>query len=135
MQLKEQGVIHTNIELSEYADWDMFRSAYDWLVVQMVKRIGTPPSGVAYPFWAWHTMDWKHKKPDLRSMEFRGYSVPCVCLELEIPDNQVLLNDEENWNTILNRGYLGDATSDAEFDAEMAWFDTLPVEKQQLVQH
>lgn len=132
-QLKKQGVIHTNIELSEYADWDRFRSAYDWLVVQMIKRIGIPPRGVTYPFWAWHTLDWKHQKPDLRSIEFRGCSVPSVCLELEIPDNQLLLSDEESWHFILHRSYLGDATSDAEYDAEMAWFEALPAEKRKLV--
>jgi hypothetical protein len=40
--------------------------AYKWMVTQMEKRIGAKPEGVTYPVWAWHTQEYKHKKPDFR---------------------------------------------------------------------
>lgn len=107
-----------------------FSSAYDWMAEQMRARIGEPPPGVQYPIWAWHTLSWEHKQPDLRRIEFRGYKKPMVCLEIEIPDSHVLLSDEEAWHSILNDGYLGCSKNEAEYEAEAAWFDSLPEEQQ-----
>ena len=47
-----------------------FGPAYDWLARQMAIRVAPPPEGVHYPFWAWHTIEWKHQKLDLRCTEF-----------------------------------------------------------------
>lgn len=52
-----------------------FKNAYDWLVVKMEERI-SKLNGVNYPVWAWHTRDWKHKKPDLRE----SGNIDCIIL-------------------------------------------------------
>ncbi len=42
------------------------RRNYEWLISQMIKRIGPPPEGVVYPVWAWYKQNGKRKKTDLR---------------------------------------------------------------------
>ncbi|WP_125705668.1 DUF3841 domain-containing protein [Lacticaseibacillus daqingensis] len=128
-QLRQEGVIYAEFARSPYADWDDFHQAYDWLVAQMRMRVGAPPAGVTYLIWAWHTLNWQHKKPDLRAAEFRNYSDPSVCLELELPDSQVLLSDQENWHAVLNQWYVGDAKNEAVMTAEDAWLDARSVEE------
>jgi len=44
---------------------EQFVSAYDWLVLQMEKRIGPKPQNVFYPVWAWYQFG-NNRKPDLR---------------------------------------------------------------------
>ena len=98
--------------------------SYIWLVSEMEKRIGKRPNGVELPIWAWHTTYWKHNKPDLRHLEFKC-SKPCLLMEIEIPDNQVVLTDFDAWHFVLNRWYLGESTCEDEYDKEQAWLDTL----------
>ena len=131
--LVAKKVIHCEPSKSELiTEWG-FDKPYKWLVEQMKTRIGQPPIGVEYPIWAWHTFDWKNKKPDLRNGVFRGYEGPQVCIELEIPDEKVLLSDESAWHIVLNNGFFGDATNDEEFDKEYEWFDNLPIEEQERI--
>ena len=64
------------------------KPAYDWLVSQMIERVGNPPEGVTYPVWAWYAQKAKHKKPDLRSERWcygKG-GERFVCLEIEVSD-------------------------------------------------
>ena len=72
-----------------------------------------------------------HQKPDLRRIEFRTCPGPQVCIELEIPDQDVLLSDEERWHIVLNDGYYGDAKTEVEMDKEDAWFKGLPQDEQE----
>ena len=105
-----------------------FKDSYDWLVKEMYKRVGSAPSGVSYPVWAWYSRDWKHKKPDLRNA---GYDTPgtrCVCIELEIPDNEVLLSDYDLWHYVLNKWWIDDSTCEEEWDRNQDWFDSLSVD-------
>jgi hypothetical protein len=111
-------VLHCDPKKSVLVTECGFGPAYDWLAEQMIKRVGPPPAGVKYPFWAWHTVEWQHKKPDLRRMEFRGYSEDQVCIELEVPDRDVLLGNEDMWHLVLNDGYYGDCANEQEFEAE-----------------
>lgn len=102
-----------------------FKNAYDWLVVKMKERIGKP-MGVNYPVWAWHTRDWKHKKPDLRESGYETKGMECVCIEIEIPDNQVVLSDFTAWHFVLNKSYLNQKCYSEEiFDRDQAWLDSL----------
>ena len=50
---------------------------YRWMAAQMARRIGPPPDGVTFPVWAWHTMYWEHRRPDMRRAEFRTLNRPC----------------------------------------------------------
>ena len=132
--LLEQGTLHCDPTQEGFLGLDIkeFRVAYDWLVEQMRSRIGHPPQCVTYPFWAWALIDGVSKKPDLRRMEFNNYIGENVVLELEIPDSDVLLSDEENWHYVLNNSYLHDVHGDEEtWDRVDAWFDDLPPNEQE----
>lgn len=63
----EKGVPKQSNWVTEFG----FGLAYDWIVEQMCKRIGPPPPSIRYPIWGWHTIEWKHAKPDLRRSEFQ----------------------------------------------------------------
>lgn len=81
-----------------------FTKAYDWLVARMNLQIGSPRDGVKYPVWAWYAQGSGHKKPDLRRERWSNGSdgKKMVCMELEVPDEQVVLSDFDNWHAILN---------------------------------
>ena len=81
-----------------------FENAYLWLAQQMREKIGNPPDGIKFPVWAWHTQNWKHKKPDLRYERFHygNKGEKWACIEIEVPDNQVLLSDFDLWHCVLN---------------------------------
>lgn len=89
-----------------------FRERYKWLCDEMIKKIGKPPKGVKYPVWGWHTRNFKHKQPDLRNAGYSYRGDKMVCIELEIPDNQVVLSDFDNWHFVLNNLYLDINCSD-----------------------
>lgn len=86
-----------------YVDPD-FKNAYDWLVGEMVKRIGPQPEGVRYPVWAMHTWYGKREKPDFRSLrwEWCEKGKTFICLEIDIPDDKVVLSDYDYWHSVLN---------------------------------
>ena len=137
--LIKKGIFTCDPLKSTMIEFEDFKRAYEWLTAQMVKRIGSPPAGVSFPIWAWHTTYWKHQKPDLRRSEFRNYSKPMVCLEIEKPDKDVLLSDEENWHLVLNDSYIADSEEDfdnfynhpSEIEKELSWekiFDVSPFE-------
>ena len=112
-----------------------FREAYDWLVHEMNLRIGGPPDGVRYPVWAWYILDNAHKKPDLRKERW-GYGrggEQYVCIEIEIPDNQVLLSDFDAWSNILLHALLSDTES--EDKALEAYYQLLSPEEQLAFKH
>ena len=84
-----------------------FKEEYDWIVSQMIKRVGPKPRGVVYPIWAWRQWDREREKPDLGSLRriWGRKGARYVMLELEVPERDVLLSDFEGWNAILN-GYF-----------------------------
>jgi len=108
-------------------------SAYNWLACQMKEIIGSPPRDVRYPIWAWHTVDWMQKKPDLRKSLFNAQPEGSVCLELEIDNSRVLLSDFENWHFVLNDWYYSEAHNKKEFDEAECYFESLPSEQQKTV--
>jgi len=67
-KLKTEKVLHCDPAQSELVTECGFGPAYDWLAGQMKARVGAPPEGVIYPFWAWHTIEWRHRKHDLHSL-------------------------------------------------------------------
>jgi len=131
-QLQTKGILHCDGSLSEHLQSEAFVNAYSWLAEQMENRISPPPSGVKFPFWAWHTLNWRHKRPDLRCAEFRNFAEPMVCLELELPDHEVLLSDEENWHIVLNNSFYSNADNEADDENEWEWLHSLSLEKQEV---
>lgn len=110
--LIETGRYICDINKSGMSD---LRCAYDWLAEQMISKIGAPPEGVKYPVWAWYK-DGEKYKPDLRHARFaygkKGEKFACI--EIEVPDKEVLLSDFDNWIVILNDGLLSDTEEEDE---------------------
>ena len=73
--LERDGVFTCDPEKSEY--YNAFYDAYLWIAAEMDKRNIPHPDGIKLPLWAWHTRDWKHKKPDLRTT---GLQIPFSAL-------------------------------------------------------
>lgn len=97
---------------------DRFYIAYDWMRQQMTKRI--PDYQGNWPWWAWHT--WGQRdgqplhKPDLRYERFLyADGEQHVRIELQIPDDKVLLSCFDGWHSVLNHWYL--CYTDEEDDA------------------
>ena len=92
-----------------------YQDTYDWLVEQMISKIGDPPDCVKYPVWAWYK-DGKKYKPDLRNARF-GYGKKgdkYACIEIEVPDEDVVLSDFDNWIVILNDGLISETEEEDE---------------------
>ena len=102
-----------------------FSEPYDWLAKKMAERIGPPPPGARFPVWAWYMQDSKRKKPDLRRERWGCWTEgEFVCMELEIPDEQVLLSDFDTWHLVLNNSLISD--SEEEDLKQDAFYDSLP---------
>lgn len=80
-----------------------FKDSYDWLVKEMKERVGNPPRhGVNYPWWGWYKYKGKNKKPDLRNIGLGNTGEYEYCIEIEIPDKEILLSDHDLWHCVLN---------------------------------
>lgn len=106
-ELLKTGVYRCDLNLSPMKDC---RKQYDWLVRQMKQRIGPPPEQVTYPVWAIYQQSDKHRKPDLRRERWMfGYDGErFACIEIEIPDREVLLSDFDAWCIILSDFLISD---------------------------
>ncbi len=92
-----------------------FEAAYEWLAEQMEQRIGKRPEGVRFPVWAWYKYGGK-RKSDLRKVRwsYGNGGQRFVCLELEVPDDQVLLSDHDEWHAVLNRWPVTDTEEESD---------------------
>lgn len=122
--LKHEGVFRCDVNLSE--NYEDFHEAYTWIVKEMDKRKIYHPAGLELPLWAWHTRNWKHKKPDFRTTGLGCPGERYACIEFEISDEDVLLSDYNNWHYVLNRGWFDDSKNEEEWEKLQEWFDTLP---------
>ena len=105
---------------------------YKWMIRKMVDRIGPPPVGVQYPIWAWYKQNGKHCKPDLRSARW-GYGLgdeDYACIEIEMPDETILLSDFDVWHIILNHGLISE-TEEEDKEQEIL-FDAMDSDQQAL---
>lgn len=102
-----------------------FRKAYEWIAKEMDKRQIAHPKDLTLPLWAWHTRDWKQKKPDLRNIGLGTPGEKSVCIEFEIDDLQVLLSDFFAWHSVLNGGFYNDSHTEAEWNEKDAWYEAL----------
>ena len=134
-ELNKKGYFICNPIKANYIsdkEWN-FKEAYDWLVGQMEYRIGRRPNGVSYPIWAWHTRDWQHKKPDLRNIGLGNKGEKSVCIEIEIPDNEVLLHDYDAWHYVLNNWWYDGSFSERDWEKKHNWFDKLSNEEKEIL--
>lgn len=86
--------------------WKHFKKPYKWLCDQMEQR-DIPLKGRP-PMWAWTT------KPDLRSSYHLEKGEKGVRLELEVPDELVLVSNFEAWHCVLNDHFV--VTNDDELE-------------------
>ena len=127
--LQESGVYRCDPTKSSMLEM-RFKEHYDWLVSKMTKRIGPPPEGVSYPVWAWYKQNGKRSKPDLRSERW-GYGrggEAYTCIEIDVPDDQVVLSDFDVWHVPLNNGLISE--TEEEDIAQYAYYDPLTPEQQ-----
>ena len=105
-----------------------FQNAYDWLVEQMKKNIGLPADpNIKYPVWAWYRLCGKQQRPDLRWLEFTGYTEPMVLIELCKENNEVLLTDENRWTHGPLNNWPCWSLDDKVWKAEQEWYDNADV--------
>ena len=100
-QLQRDGVAYCT--RPAWNDEEKFMKAYHWMANQMRQRIGEPPiKDIKYPMWAWYQYNSaKSKKPPRSYLDIQeGIS---AYMEIEIPDNEVLLSDFCNWHNVLNQ--------------------------------
>ena len=100
-QILETGVYRCDKARSVMGEY--LGDSYVWLSEQMKERIGNPPVGVVYPVWAWYMHEGRRKKPDLRRERWaNGWKGErFACMEIDIPDEQVLLSDFDLWSIII----------------------------------
>src|SRR5690606_31612297 len=82
-------------------EWHWLDS-YKWLVKQMNLR------GIKCenpPIWAWYQWDEARKDPDLIGGGHGKIGVEHVCIEIEVPDELVLLSCFHTWGLVLNNWY------------------------------
>ena len=111
-KILKEGKYFCDEKKANLLESDEFRNAYNWLSKKMVQKIGH--SKVKYPVWGWYCIDGKNKKPDLRLSGYGERGKELVCLEIEIPDEKVVLSDYDLWHFVLNDIYLFD--DDEELD-------------------
>jgi len=91
-----------------------YRDAYRWMADQM--RLRLPPNFARFPLWAWcRWQGLKQCRPDLRASGHLAKGLPGVRIELELPEDSVLLSDFDSWHCVLNRHFL--SINDQEDDA------------------
>lgn len=116
-----------------------FHDAYLYMIEKLNQKTLKPKNCIS-PVWAWQTQNNKIKKPDMRLMINSYYrkNKDHKIYELEIPDNQVLLSDYDNWHAVLNNyGIPDDEDYDREFTEEekvKSWDKIFDVENLPYVQ-
>lgn len=88
-----------------------WQAAYRWMAERLAEK--TPaPAGVEFPVWAWYRAHGQQRpKPNLRKRGFLERGQQGVRIELDLPDEQVLLSSFDGWHAVLNNWFftLGDA--------------------------
>lgn len=130
--LERDGIFTCNPKKSEY--YNDFHDSYLWIAAEMDKRNIPHPNGLKLPLWAWHTRDWKHKKPDLRTTGLGTPGKSYVCIEFEIDDKKALLSDYNSWHYVLNHIWFDGSYSEDDWNKKQEWFNSLnPKEKENAI--
>ncbi len=82
---------------------ESFIPAYNWMRKQMTNKIGKAPNEHCYPIWAWYQWEGLRKRPDMRkhTRSFNHTKEKIYLLTLDVPDEEVLLSDFDNWHYVL----------------------------------
>lgn len=124
--LQELGMYHPfHIEAydaflrDEVGDWG-FLKAYAWLREEMKKRQIESHISESHLCWGWAQWWGKKKMPDKRYKTVNRFfeNEPFVMLELDVPENRILLTDFDAWHFVLNEWFLGSEKDMDTFDAQ-----------------
>lgn len=130
-KLLDEKILYTDISLSNFFnDSVKFQKGYNWLSKRMEDKIGKPEK-TQYPWWAWYKKNMKHSKPDLRESGYGNKGENLVCLELELPEEKVVLTDFDLWWFCISDYWISNATSDKEFNEKEEWFNKLKPDEQE----
>jgi hypothetical protein len=122
--LKKNGILHVNEECLWCKDSNNLRYAYDWMASALCKK-DINPDGIRYPIWAWYQWEGKRKKRDMRKSGLSARGNKVVQLEIEIPDEKVLLSDFDVFHSVLNNMYISSSKKDHDkFDK---WYESLRI--------
>lgn len=115
-QLERRGVLRGDgrrIYLWEH------RFAFHWMIRQMTERLGPPPRGSRYPVWAWSAYNGQRApRPDLRCRAHLPRGTKGARIEIDVPEERVLLSDFDRWHLVLYGVYLcDDEEDDRRFEA------------------
>lgn len=93
-----------------------FKEGYDWMRIQMNKRIGKSIKKEQYPVWAWYQhYDANKKKPDLRKSGYLPPGEVGYRLEIEKDPKDILLSDFVLWHwPLCYKEYIADSEKEAE---------------------
>ena len=117
-ELQDKGVLRARSDNVSEPAW---MPAYRWMTGQMGSRIGPPPEADSQAIWAWYRWDGATKTPDLRRAGHLMRGEKGVRLEIDYPNDQVLLSDFSLWHYVLNYWYLPSSEADGEaFESELA---------------
>lgn len=100
-ELLQNGVVYCNQESWMCKECHL---QYDWMADQMRKRIGEPPlPEIKYPVWVWNQYNSKKDPiPPMSPKDIQKEENEAVMLELNVPDEAVLLSDLDLWIHPLN---------------------------------
>ena len=130
-EIQNNGVYRCDINKSGMKDFADLQ--YDWMVSQMKKRIGPPPEGVTYPVWAYYRWSYTKKRPDLRAVRWywgqKGDKF--YRLEIEIPDDEVLLSDFDGWAWQVLNSWLFSDTEEEDKKIEKFYKSLSPEEQKE----
>ena len=118
--LKEKELTNNGEFLSDFGK--DFCCQYKWMAEQMKLRGIKQVLAAKYPFWAWYKYSTKKNKPDLRQAGHALRGTNCVCMELELAEDSVLLSNFDLWHCVLN---------DMPVFAEDEWDDSYAAYKKQ----
>jgi len=122
--LRKNGVLHANEEYLWCNDGVNLKYAYNWMAAELGKK-DAKPDGINYPIWAWYQWQGKRKKRDMRESGFSARGDHVVQLEIEIPDEKVLLSDFDVFHCVLNNQYICSSNEEnEEFDK---WYNSLEI--------
>lgn len=120
-KLLKEKIYRCDINKSKLSVEQIFLNSYTWMKNNMESILNIKSS--FYPIWAWYKYNNKRKQPDLRLSGHAPSGTKCVCLEIEIDDNNILLSDFDLWHFILLDSCIH------ETEEEHMWFDTLSEEQ------
>ena len=114
LKVKKFGALTSRSYILEDEDeiTKFFLPSYKWMKDQMLKRLPHfKPNEETFPWWGWCRYGGKDNKPKFSEQYYRDLLKRLdeiqVIIELEIPDELVLLSDFDAWHFRLNTWFLG----------------------------